>query len=406
MNVSFQRGHLLFLQQRYDLAEREFRKALSIDPSHVFAQALLAHCLCELEKYREAIDTVRQAIAIAPDEDYSYYTLAHILFRCNRLDEARVAIKKAIRLDPNSAHNFGQAALIEFNLRKWEESLKMAEQGLRIDPQDLNSHIGKVRALDRLGRKAEAKEAAAVLLSLAPNDPSVHCNAGWSYLGLGDHVRSSEHFREALRISPNMELAQHGFVEALKCHFAIYRYLRWIEDWFHIQSNGNLSYAAALFWVLLWPVLIIGVFVVPTRRVLSSLLQFYDPIRKTLSPEQLLESRLTIAATGASIICFVTAIVTRSGQLFLVALSLLFVSILTRSVFQNRPGWQRKLAALFTVTYVLVIVLIQARIYWLQNNGRVVQLFDEKLLAYAIVCGLFMAVFFVNLYIAQFLPKS
>ncbi len=39
----------------------------------------------------------------------------------------------------------------------------------------------------------------------------------------GDHKQALEHFREALRLKPDMEWARNGMVEALKARYFLYR---------------------------------------------------------------------------------------------------------------------------------------------------------------------------------------
>src|SRR6185295_5916341 len=46
---------------------------------------------------------------------------------------------------------------------------------------------------------------------------------GWALLHAGDAKRALEHFREALRLDPELEFARAGVVEALKARNPIYR---------------------------------------------------------------------------------------------------------------------------------------------------------------------------------------
>ncbi len=56
MNPNFQRGVLLYQQARHEQAETEFRQALGSDPHDAYAHALLALCLAEQEKFKEATE--------------------------------------------------------------------------------------------------------------------------------------------------------------------------------------------------------------------------------------------------------------------------------------------------------------------------------------------------------------
>ncbi len=365
INISFLRGQILFLHRRFDLAEREFRKALLVEPTHSIARAMLALCLCELKKYREAIETTASAIAAAPDEAFCHYALAHILFRCNRLNQARAAIKEAIRLNPDKAASYGQYALIEFNAGQWSAALKMAEQGLQINPEDINSNIARVRALERLGRKSESKQAALNLLRIGPEDEYAHVNTGWSYLDCGDHVQALEHFREALRITPNLEPARLGLLEAIRCRLYIYRLARSFGVWFGAQRYKPLTLVTSLLWTLIiTPILLLLIIIGFFQPLFAALVRFDRYGRLALSRDQIWESNLTCGATLLAIACIVGFFFVDRPQLLLAALQLFGVSMLTKLAFRSRLGSPRVFTLLAVATYLFYCVATQI---WLNS---------------------------------------
>ncbi|HEX5242273.1 MAG TPA: tetratricopeptide repeat protein [Tepidisphaeraceae bacterium] len=78
-------------------------------------------------------------------------------------------------------------------------------------------------ALVRLGRRAEAGLAIDAALARDPENATTHANQGWTLLHQGQHKKAMEHFREALRLDPQMDWARAGIVEALKARNPIYR---------------------------------------------------------------------------------------------------------------------------------------------------------------------------------------
>ncbi len=94
------------------------------------------------------------------------------------------------------------------------------------------------RARARTARRRD--EAARTLGSALANDPEnalTHCNQGWALLHSGNHRQALEHFREALRIDPELGWAQEGIVEALKAHHLIYRWMLRFFLWMSRQSR-------------------------------------------------------------------------------------------------------------------------------------------------------------------------
>ena len=80
-------------------------------------------------------------------------------------------------------------------------------------------------ALVQLGRKDEADHTLGSALANDPENALTHANQGWAFLHRGDHERALEHFREALRIDPELDWARIGIVEALKARYLIYRFM-------------------------------------------------------------------------------------------------------------------------------------------------------------------------------------
>ena len=64
-----------------------------------------------------------------------------------------------------------------------------------------------------------------------------HANQGWALLHRGNYQRALEHFREALRIDPELDWARAGIVEALKAHHFIYRQMLRFFLWIGRQAR-------------------------------------------------------------------------------------------------------------------------------------------------------------------------
>jgi tetratricopeptide (TPR) repeat protein len=128
-------------------------------------------------------------------------------------------------------------------------------------------------ALANLGRKEEAGHTIGGALARDPHNAHSHANQGWNYLHQGQPDKALEHFREALRIDPELEWAQLGIVEALKARHFVYRqmlrYFLWMSTlsgsaqwgviigiYFAQRLLGNLAQArspwAPYMEVLLW----------------------------------------------------------------------------------------------------------------------------------------------------------
>ena len=237
MSTAFQRGIVLFNQNRHDLADREFRQELAESPDNALAHAFLALCLTELDRKDEARREADEAIRLDPGTAFCHYVLGRVLCDQNRLKDALAAVQEAIQLDPSDADYLGLLSSIEIGRSRWEAALAAADRGLAIDPEHNMCTNLRALALVQLGRKAEAEQALGFALANDPENALTHANQGWALLHRGDHQRALEHFREALRIDPELEWARSGIVEALKARYLIYRLMLRFFLWMGRQTK-------------------------------------------------------------------------------------------------------------------------------------------------------------------------
>jgi tetratricopeptide (TPR) repeat protein len=236
MSVHLQRAQLLLAQSRPADAERESMLALAQQPDDPQALALLALSRLQQAKREPALDAARQAVGLAPDEPFLHNVHAHVLREQGRHDEAHAATLEAIRLDPGDADHFALLASIELQRGKWQPALEAAEQALALNAEHVGAANLRAMALVRLGRKAEAMESVDYALDRAPDDAFSHANQGWNHLHRNNPKKAQEHFREALRLDPELEYAREGMLEALKARNPIYRAMLAYFLWMGRQS--------------------------------------------------------------------------------------------------------------------------------------------------------------------------
>lgn len=225
MNQHITRAQLLMQQSRFEMAEEQLRLALAENSEDAVAHAMLAICLLERKEYDGATDEARQAIHCAPDESIGFYSLAVIMHERNRLTEALEAIKEAVRIEPWESSYWGTLSGIEASQKRWKECLTAAEQGLEADADDVTCTNLRAQALVQLGRHDEAGATIDAALRKEPGNAVTHANQGWALLHAGEPRQAMEHFREALRLQPEMEWARVGIIEAMKARNFVYRWM-------------------------------------------------------------------------------------------------------------------------------------------------------------------------------------
>lgn len=218
-----ERARLLLQQSRFDLAEPELRRSIGEDPTCSEAYALLALCLAERKRWGEATEAAAQGVGLDPQDPFAHYVRARVFADRNMRAEAREALGPSLELDPSNPSAWALRARIELADGNHRAAQDAAERGLECDPEHEACVNLRAIALTQQGDRAGAAQAIDSTLSRNPLNAASHANMGWTLLHGGQARKAMEHFREALRLDPQMEWARMGIVEAMKARNVIYR---------------------------------------------------------------------------------------------------------------------------------------------------------------------------------------
>ncbi|MEI7704754.1 MAG: tetratricopeptide repeat protein [Deltaproteobacteria bacterium] len=169
----------------------------------------------------EAEKEFRKAIALDPGSCHPHENLAMVHVRRKEWREALLAHLKAVEVEPGSAG-------ARFTLGSFlaTHAMEMAEAEYRgaitIDPEHAESHLELGLALADLGRPEEGLREMEAAVRLAPEDPVPRQELAGLLMDEGDYRTAIGHLREASRLSPDgfevhLDLglcyAQKGFYE-------------------------------------------------------------------------------------------------------------------------------------------------------------------------------------------------
>jgi Tfp pilus assembly protein PilF len=377
--MSTERGSLLFQTGRYDLADQEFRQALLADPQDARAHAMLGLCLVKRLKFRDATAEAEQAIQLRPDWDFGYHALAVIFFERNRMSEAAAAITEALRLDPWNPDHHGLLAHIRMQQRDWAGALAEADKGLQSNPQHSDCINARGMALTKLGQRGAAAATIDQALAKDPENALSHANRGWALLHENNPKQAMEHFREALRLKPEMDWAKAGMVEALKARNPIYRMMlkyflamaklnrraQWgvlVAGYIGIQILSSIADAHPAQAVWIKPVTYVYIaFVVMTwlSYPLFNLMLRLDRFGKyALSRDQIFAANCVGACLFTALAMLLAALVLHSS-VFLALAAITGVLVLpVAAIFTTPIGWPRWAMVGYTGLIVLVAIML------------------------------------------------
>ena len=136
-----QQGNKAWSEQKMEQAEKDFRKAIELDPDSAQAHAVLAGLLQTMNRGTEAIDEYQTAITLDPENPRLYVALSISYLHQQRYGMAQAVANEALRLDPEMAN---AKKLVEYIEAK-EEVLKRATS-VNISGQAPSSPTGALPA--------------------------------------------------------------------------------------------------------------------------------------------------------------------------------------------------------------------------------------------------------------------
>jgi TolB-like protein/DNA-binding winged helix-turn-helix (wHTH) protein/Tfp pilus assembly protein PilF len=192
---------LALIKSSYDWdwsgADKEFRRAIELNPSYVDAHRLHAEVLWQTGRLNEAIAETKLTLEVDPLSLDNNVTLGLEFFLARQYDQAIEQERKVLELDPNSiiAYYFRGMAYLKKSMDK--EGMADFEKAVAIAPGDPQALTGLGYGYGVTGRRAEAQR---VLDKLNQLSKQKYVSSVWMakiYAGLGEKDKAFEWMEKA-----------------------------------------------------------------------------------------------------------------------------------------------------------------------------------------------------------------
>lgn len=206
---------ILYLARRADHeADKNFQKALELDPKHVYSMVGLVTISLRFGDKQSAVDFSKKAIAIQPRSADLHNLIgerwmanASFIKREEALAEAETLFRQAISLDPKSvdAHiNMGNAYL---SRNMFDEGIKEYKVAVNLRPEDPDLRRQLAYAYLNTGSIDKGLQEAEKMVELSPDNPIYRNGLGEIYMDQRHLEKSLEEFQEATRLDPKYATA-------------------------------------------------------------------------------------------------------------------------------------------------------------------------------------------------------
>jgi tetratricopeptide (TPR) repeat protein len=198
-------GNCLARHGRLPEAEKEFRRAVALQPNRADAHYSLGRAQGDQHKNQEAIKSLRMAIDLKPDFALAHECLAGVLDAEGQMEEALAAYRAAIKFAPDKS----EAARIQINLGgclvrhgRLPEAEEAFRRAVDLQPKWPEPRYNLAMALGQQGQWKEAIVSGRKAVEIKPD-----YGAAWGFLGFALHKdgqpgEALKALKEALKLLP------------------------------------------------------------------------------------------------------------------------------------------------------------------------------------------------------------
>ena len=182
---------LAFVEMHYEWkfreAEREFKRAIDLDPNYSIAHQWYAFDLAAMGSMDEAVAEVNRARQTDPLSAIINTDAAEILYFARRYDEALQQARTTVEMDPNFAHAHRVLARIYGEKHMFPEAIAEGQRSVALSPDDTWMLLELASTYALAGKKKEVQNCLRRATNISPRGvlPEVGATAE-IYLVLGE----------------------------------------------------------------------------------------------------------------------------------------------------------------------------------------------------------------------------
>ena len=195
---------IVYLQSDWDFpaAEREFKKAVELNPNYGPAHHWYSHLLLSMGRFDESLTESQRFVELDPLSPAPHLHLGLHYLIARQYDDCIRQELKTLQMDPNYilAHSqLGQAYLFK---GMYAEALRELEKARELSGGDKTNTARLAHAYGVAGRKDEARKLLQELLSTPGHGQEIPGGVAIVYLGLGENEKALEWLLKAYEKQP------------------------------------------------------------------------------------------------------------------------------------------------------------------------------------------------------------
>ncbi|MCH8028018.1 MAG: tetratricopeptide repeat protein [candidate division Zixibacteria bacterium] len=163
------RGWVLFLQGKYNEAEKHFLLGIELNPGYTWVHNWYHHTLFKLGRQEEASVQMQIAYRLDPLSPVVLRNLSNESRRLGNLEKAKEYIESALEVEPFYARAYGNLIAVYLDTQDTSMALETVDRMIQQMPDEWGSYTSKGWVLWQLGRLDQAQEAYEKAIEVAPD---------------------------------------------------------------------------------------------------------------------------------------------------------------------------------------------------------------------------------------------
>jgi tetratricopeptide (TPR) repeat protein len=211
-------GYISHYDWEWTTAEREFKRAIELNPNLALAHVWYANYLASTRRLSEAVAEVQRAEQLDPFSLVVVTNVGWTLSYAGRPDEAIAAYRRALALDPNYIQARWRLGGELATIGRFDEAIAETRKVLELTRRSPSSMALLAQVYARAGRRSEAVSTLAELLELSRSQYVSPVAIYGTYFTLGDPDKGFEWLDRAIAEGSNgvAYVTVDGFMDSVR----------------------------------------------------------------------------------------------------------------------------------------------------------------------------------------------
>ena len=139
-------GNVYFELKEYEQAKNNYQKSINIEPNEAIGYNGLAEAYTASYEYEKAIECCNNSIIIDPKSDYPYSQLGNIYYKLGKYKKAKSYFLKALTLNKKSAYDLNYIGICFHALKDNKKAIEFYSKALRADTNFISATYNRAMA--------------------------------------------------------------------------------------------------------------------------------------------------------------------------------------------------------------------------------------------------------------------